>query len=180
MTLADLTIGSYRAKSYATLPEADEYLTFDPQRAPGWLSLADDAKSRYLVGATRRLDEFAWRGEQVAADQGTAWPRTGFEAPLPADIVHATILLAADYDDVSLSASGGSGGIKRKRVGPLEIEYARGAAASASHALVGDQLAHDILVLISRYLVAPVLTFSSGTGSGSWFDDFYGRVGTAE
>lgn len=180
MTLTDLTIGTYSAKSYATIMEADEYLTFDPKRAPGWLSLTDDAKSRYLVGATRRLDDFTWRGEQVAADQGTAWPRTGFADPLPDDIVHATILLAADYDDVSLSVSGGSGGIRRKRVGPLEVEYAPGTVAVAGDASARDQLAHDILALISRYLVAPVLAFSAGTGSGSWFDDPYGRVGTAE
>lgn len=105
MTITTLTIGTVSATSYATIAEADEYLTFDPDFGEDWEELEDNEKIRRLVGATRRLDQLNWRGELVDPDQNNAWPRSGLKYPddrdfpedsVPKEVEEVTIILAGD------------------------------------------------------------------------------------
>ena len=74
-----VTPGASNADSYATLAEANTYIT--DRRVPTitwWNTAADDAKEDALRFAAVLLDRiFKWTGAAVDNVQARAWPRTG-------------------------------------------------------------------------------------------------------
>jgi hypothetical protein len=65
--------------SYVSLAEADTYtadIVMQPSRQDTWDNLDDDVKARYVVNATRLLDNLAqWVGDKYSRDQRLKWPR---------------------------------------------------------------------------------------------------------
>ena len=65
------------ANSYVSLEEADAYLTNSLSSAR-WNALLEDDKTRFLIAATRWLDQQAkWNGLPTVVGQGLRWPRSG-------------------------------------------------------------------------------------------------------
>lgn len=75
----DITPGSATADSYATLTEANTYVTDRRVFAPTWWATATDPqKEQALRMAAILLDRcFDWTGNPVDGVQARAWPRSG-------------------------------------------------------------------------------------------------------
>ncbi len=67
--------GLPNANSYVTLLEADDYLSIKPNSS-AWEALDDVVREKYLMWATRLLDQRAkWAGTKAFQDSALAWPR---------------------------------------------------------------------------------------------------------
>jgi hypothetical protein len=135
------------ANSYLTLDEANTIIALDlmTDSAP-WTALADDAKSMWLMFATRWLDDRAiWRGHRFTdplfprdphppTPQPLGWPRKDAydrerhavsSTIVPAEVKRAVALLANHY----LNSNGedeAQAGLRRFRADTFEIEYQMG------------------------------------------------------
>ena len=133
MTITTLTIGTRTAISYASIEEADDYLTFDAMLGEEWEEEEDNEKIRRLVSATRRLDLLPWRGEPTGGiAQTNAWPREGLEYPdgtlvaddeLPQSIEDVTIILAG-APEIDLGATiDDTSNVRSMTIGPKSEAY---------------------------------------------------------
>lgn len=72
------TPGSPSANAYATVAEANTFMSYHPQAAAIWDALDNDVKIQGIVNATRMLDEMvAWEGYKQTFTQALRWPRAG-------------------------------------------------------------------------------------------------------
>lgn len=124
--------GLANANSYLSVSDADTYWA---NRANStWAAYTTDQKAAALIMATQYLDaNYKWRGGLATSTQALGWPRdlefdnegrtiTG----VPQKVKHATAemaIVAAANGSLLPTASGGSGSVKREKVGPLEVEY---------------------------------------------------------
>lgn len=109
-----ITIGAKDYDSFIAVAGADDYLAADIARATGWASLADDAKGRALVSATRMLLTMPWCD---------ATPDPAVDQPEP--IPSVTAMLGADLaakPKLFADASGNSN-VKRAKAGSAEVEF---------------------------------------------------------
>ena len=72
----DATAGGASANSFATLAEADTYMTARLNASTWETDASDDTKNRALVEAARELDPMAWDGIRTASTQALSWPRS--------------------------------------------------------------------------------------------------------
>lgn len=141
------------AESYISVSDAD---TWHANRGnTAWAAFDTTKKEQLLRTATDYMALYAgaWVGRRVTATQALDWPRIGGEAfgfciasdfvPLP--VANACALLA-----IKATASGGltpdtKQAVKRKKVGPLEVEYQDYSSATKRYrgvdALLGQYLA---------------------------------------
>jgi hypothetical protein len=126
------------ANSYVTVEDANAYL-LDRNNA-AWFAATDDQKVAALIEATDYVDAHDWVGYVEFAAQALGWPR--LEAydregrllvGVPAQVKRAVILLAPEALSGRLrpTTAATAGALKRKKVGPLELEYFEGGSASA-------------------------------------------------
>lgn len=153
------------ATSYASLQEADDYLSL----RPGYAAWEDaDNTEELLMWATRLLDQRTnWRGYKQVNDSALRWPRYGVTDrdgisvaydSVPTPVKHATIeiafhLLTQNVDPSAPIST--SGEIKRVKADVLEVEYFENTAtATTNYFPVGI---NDILFGLGA--------ISTGTGS---------------
>lgn len=154
------TVGGATADSYVTVAAADAH--FDTRlNVTAWTGASTADKERALKTATREIDLSAFQGSPTDTVQALAWPRayapnpdpSGLaesdyldDATIPERVALATYELAlahlnAGTSDLSLADAGG--GIIRKKVGPLETEWASGSSRASGWSrfpLVADAL----------------------------------------
>jgi hypothetical protein len=130
--------GKADADSYVTLTEANAY--FAKHGSPAaWTSLSESQRDAALRYGTAALDGMvAWTGEIQVSTQALGWPRydaTDNEERLIAsgsvpDRVKAAVCeLALLHASTALNTAYDRGGaIVREKAGPVEVEYAPGAA----------------------------------------------------
>lgn len=122
------------ATSYVTVEEADGY--FADRGMTGWTG-ADAVKQSALIKATDYIEgRFGQRflGNKKTASQALAWPRTGAadfsSTDIPVKLRRACCeyalraLTAALAPDLKVDASGLTVVATKKKVGPIETEYA--------------------------------------------------------
>ena len=129
--------GTLAATSYASIAEADDYLTVNV-RAEAWGDVAQAYKEQYLMWATRLLDQRAnYVGSRAFEASALRWPRAGVcdrdgipvaNTTVPYAIKAAVIEIAWHLHNTSVdpSANPGStdpGAIKRIKADVVEIEY---------------------------------------------------------
>jgi hypothetical protein len=132
----DATVGGTAANSYVTAIEADAILMALPYRY-GWDAADADWRNEALVYAVKEIErEYKFKGTRTYDDQARDWPRDGLydkygrevaEDSHPEDVKLAQcqvadLILAGDRE----SETGSMAGIRRLRVGPIEIELQNG------------------------------------------------------
>lgn len=167
--------------TYATVAQADDYLLASVN-GTSWRALeTEEEKARFLVSATRILDQQPWLGEKTEEDQPLAWPRTGTgvtgveDDVVPQDIINASIELAAALVDNAAIATQQSTeqGIQSLKAGSAAITYFRGANGTPA------RFPHNIMEMIRKYLDGYNTTlaggvFSSGTSAETVTGDDFG------
>lgn len=135
-SVSSLSIGSNSYPVYATVAVADAYLGADPVLGPVWEALTTDAKGRYIVLATRRMDVVNWRGDKTESDQVTQWPRTGVtgveDDELPLALQQACCQLAGEAaNGVDLANYTSSAGKEKSiKAGSVSVENFRDFSAA--------------------------------------------------
>jgi hypothetical protein len=138
------TPGAPDANSYVTVEAADAFLAAELGAAtwPASSTGADrDTKERALITATRQLDRLAGRfiGALTWQGQALAWPRsvpaiderTVDPTTIPPRVQRACIRLALRLLQApDVLAPDDEREVVRKKIGPLETEYAPGARRS--------------------------------------------------
>jgi len=139
--------GSETANSYCTVAYADDYISIK-SNATAWLALTDADVEKYLMWATRLLDQRAsYAGTKVYPAGALEWPRAYVydrnDLPVcndcvPKQIKDATVEIAWNLfeNDVDPSDSGGTSGsaggaIKRIKADVVEIEYTEGTTGTS-------------------------------------------------
>lgn len=166
----DATPGGTASNTYCTRADADAYHEAHVAGST-WSAATTAARDAALAHATRVLDaEVEWRGLRAVSGQALAWPRTGLYHPdsgaavdaasIPRPVREAAaelarLLLAGDRAEESAAASDGLAAL---RVGPVALEFTRGAA-------------RDVLGPGVRALLAPFLPawgrLRPGSGGGA-------------
>jgi len=120
------------SNSYVSLEEASEYMDARPH-AEAWTGADDDARDKALLHACRLLDlTLVWRGVPAVPGQPLAWPRAGLtgmgvdSTSVPVSVRLAQMELALVTLGADPMSTPDTSGVKREKVGPVEIEY-RGA-----------------------------------------------------
>lgn len=145
----DAEAGSNTANSYLTVADADSLAdTFASDTSLLWLSLSEDDKARYLVSATRNIENaFRFIGIRTSVKQRLEWPRievprdgiywNGLLNPqyqysvdmldpyeIPDFLKEATFLFAVALTIQDTTKTDENSGIKRLKVDQVvEIEY---------------------------------------------------------
>ena len=184
MTLTTLTISGRSYSSYATLDEALDYLTLEGSVWTKWNSINDEARSRHLATASRRLSRLTFVGRPVTEDQALAWPRLEVFYPdgtpvandaVPDSVADVTILIAGD---LALNRTVEQS-VRRK----LDLRVDREKDRTLTYfsrffpdtlLVVNNRAALDLLVpwLEAKVAIGPK---SFGTGEKSQFRDQYTR-----
>lgn len=141
-TVEDGTIVD-EANSYVTVDYADDYLSIK-SNADDWTALADTVVKKYLMWATRLLDQRAVfpNSTPTDADQPLRWPRQGAydrddeaipDDVIPQQIMEATVEIAfnlfnQEVDPSQVSSTGGT--INKIKVAVIEIGYESGVTAT--------------------------------------------------
>jgi len=147
------TSGSATADSYASLVEAAAYHTARGNAA--WAALASDTvreqclrkATDYMVQTYRQ----AWAGYRTTSTQALDWPR--YDVPMrdgpseafypsdtiPGAVVNACAELALKAATAAL-APDLTQGVKRKKVGPVEIEYQDYSRSSKTYRAIDNLL----------------------------------------
>lgn len=133
------------ANSYCTVDFADDYLSIK-SNSDDWIALDDDDKEKFLMWATRLLDQRAtWQARTLPTDtdQALDWPRmyvvdeNSLTVPddiIPQEIQEATVEIAFnlfnhDVDPSDATTSNSAGAVKRIKAAVIEIEYTEGVVA---------------------------------------------------
>lgn len=123
LTVEDGT-GKADANTYASVAEADAYFGARP-RSSAWAAIAEDAKARLLIHATRILDiAVKWAGERFSETQALEFPRYPEELEdleLPTRIKEATCELALALNARDLTGESNLGGLSEIEVGPIKL-----------------------------------------------------------
>ena len=186
MSLTTLTIESNDYITYASVAKANQLLAVDITRRAAWNGLADDIeKGIHLIAATRRLDMLEWLGGKAGGpSQAAQWPRSGLvygdgtavpDGTIPVEIERATILLAGSITlnpDHAEAGTSGTSGVRRERVGPMEVEYFN-RIEEAAQKPIKDETVHQ---LIEQWLAAKSSSIASGLYvSGTGAESILGR-----
>ena len=181
MSISTITINSIAYIGYASVAEANEYLTVDPTRSATWDGLTDFQKGSYIIAATRRLDLLTWQGEKTGgASQANKWPRTNVTYPdgsdvstteVPLEVENATILLAGSIAiDTGVADAGTSGtNTKRVKAGSTEVEF----FAPKDGVPLQDKTVYDLIKIFLEATAVSSATGNAafGTDGESSFDD---------
>lgn len=126
--------GLHDAESYATVEELSDYAVKFGRTIP-----VDEAMQEALLRrAALQMSAIAWKGCAVSRDQALAWPRSNVRRndwllpsnAIPPQVKAGQMALAAEiHADDLVDPGTKQGAAIRKKVGPLEFEYA---AASAT------------------------------------------------
>lgn len=155
----DATIGGASADSFVSVADADTYID-TRLNVTAWTGAATADKERALKSATRELNLLAYQGVRYTTTQALAWPRDGCPNPdasggedafydedvIPERIEIATTELALQYlkaGTTDLSEADPQAGVIRKKIGPLDTEWASGTAhvtGWAKYPIIGDAL----------------------------------------
>lgn len=137
------------ADSYLSVEDADTYHADRGNAA--WAELAEAAKEAALIKATDYLTQKyrgRWKGSRVSAEQSLDWPREGvyvdgFAVP-DDEVPHAVRKACAELALISVTETLNPAiarGVKREKVGELEIEYQDGAAQVTQYRVADNTLA---------------------------------------
>jgi hypothetical protein len=125
------------ATSYVTLAYADGYFAIDINASANWSALVDADKEKYLMAATRILDQkVRWKGVKVDETSALRWPRSGVydrdnilidDTEIPDQLKEvvcemAKYLLSGEDPTVGIGAEA----IKRIKADVVEVEYQDG------------------------------------------------------
>ena len=165
------TPGAANANSYLDVATADAYFANRPNAA-AWAAVGvSAAKEPYLISATRILEtRIVWSGLRSTTTQALDWPRTMVQDPnypdtnrdigvrwldstiVPQDVQDACceMAFALIASDRTLDAS--SRGIKKAKVGSLEVEF-------------DGSMAPPVLCRAARDLMRPYGRFAGSDGS---------------
>lgn len=169
--MATVTISSTSFTTYASVAEADEYMLANLAFAT-WNAATVDEKGRYLVSATRLLDNQAWLD---AYD-------TFAERSAVDNIVNASIEIAALFASGETSLYGAevsTGQTKRTKADVVEVEYFRNFATLDVRKTT--DFPSYIFLLLQPYLKSNSSSiragaFSAGTDGTSIADKDYGMT----
>ena len=130
--------GHLDANSYVSVEDANDALYADIDNFPKWDALTDENKQRYLVWATRYLDErLRWRGERKIDALGRPisalrFPRWGLHdrdgvrlcsTSIPPQLQRAVAYMAVNrLINKPLPIGISTAGLKRFRLDPMEVE----------------------------------------------------------
>lgn len=133
--------GMASATSYVSIADADNYIESYVMDTSYWDSLADAAKEKHLMIATKWLDQsLVWASDKLNSDQALEFPRVAFG--LPIQIVEATVLLANEIQYGSLNESRPI--LKSQKYGNSEEVY-------ASQYEEGSGVISSVLFNLKRY-----------------------------
>lgn len=147
-----LTVG---INTYVTPLQADLYFE-DRLRVETWTAAEDEDKDKALLMARRLLDRQAFAGSLADDNQILAWPRSGLvdregravdPSTVPADVRDAQCELALAFLREDLTADDGRSGVRREKIGEIEVEYDGRAPAKAP-------LPEIVAALLKPYLAA--------------------------
>lgn len=137
------------------------------------VAATEDARARYSIEATRRLNSERWISTKVSSSQELAWPRTDVNNGVtPQAILDAHMelaMLVANGVDIRTNQSATSTQLQRIKAGSVELEYFKPVG------LVTEYLQH-IMDLIGPYLQSNNLgtVFSWGVSRASISPSDYG------
>lgn len=155
------TAGVADANAFCDVDAALAYLETRPN-AGAFTELTDDEQEQCLIEATRELSRLSYVGTRATTTQALAFPRVGVvkhddpegteyaDDAIPAFLVQATIELAievARLGGTDVSAMPDSAGVIRKKLGPIETQW-----ASPFYRPVGLARFPRVLALIEPYL----------------------------
>jgi hypothetical protein len=154
------TVGDPAANSYATVDEADDYLTLARLHVDAnWTGLTEKQKQAALMWAAREIDLLEFVGSLVDKTQALQWPRTGAyahdgrlvgEDEIPAAVKNAQAELAyflAQADPAGIPAGEE---FERVKVGPIEIDF----KDQPGEGEILEQAPPDVRAMLKRYLNA--------------------------
>ena len=139
-----VTIASTSFDTYATIVQADDYLLASIDFA-AWDANEDDAKSRFLVSATRLLDRQSWQSDY----------NTQAERESITDIVNASILLANEFSNGNTALLGfgaSEAEVKRLKAGSVETENFRSFNSKSFTGSKTTDFPDAILAMLKPYL----------------------------
>jgi hypothetical protein len=145
--------GNPLAVSYSSV--ADASALHAARNTAAWFAASLAEQEAALIEATDWVDSHDFVGEIEFGAQALAFPRLyaydregRLLVGVPAQVKRATILLAADALSGALrpSTAATSGALKRKKVGPLELEYFEGGQATARSFPEVDALLRGLVV----------------------------------
>lgn len=99
MPTVTATVGDASANSYVTRAEADSYFDGYPSASvTAWTSASDDDKDRFLITATRNLENLRYWGEKAASTQALSFPRNlqPNTAIIPPEVINAQLAEALE------------------------------------------------------------------------------------
>jgi hypothetical protein len=140
-----LSISGVDAFSYADVAYADDYLVFDPTYSE-WSALTNDAKSRFLVTATRFLDTLNW-----AEPWDTQTEREAENKIVQACVILASMISRGEADFISTGTT--ASGTKRLKAGSAEIEFFGSASNSSASFGGSNQLPSQLWLLLKDFLI---------------------------
>lgn len=132
----DATVAGASSDSYATLAEANAYVT-EVGGGAAWTDLADAAKENFLKRATRAIDRLPWAGWKYdtatttagqPAGQRLAFPRAGDldgngDPYLAVEVVECCCAVALALAEGASESSSSDASVRRMKAGTVEIEF---------------------------------------------------------
>lgn len=128
----DVTVGGAAAESYASVAEAEAYLTARAVADSAFKSFATAVKEGALRKATAYIDSYyKFKGIKDSDEQALQWPRSDVEAfgyyvpsdSIPLRVKHATIELAVKAAAGDLAPDVSAQLVTAEQVGPLSVSY---------------------------------------------------------
>jgi len=154
------TVGDPAANSYATVDEADDYLTQARLHvSTSWTELTNDQKEAALMWATREVDLYEFIGTILATDQALQWPRFNAythdgrlvaEDAIPQAVKNAQAELAYFLAQADPSGVPAGEEFEKVKVGPIEVTM-RDRSGSGK---ILEQAPPDVRAMLKRYLKA--------------------------
>lgn len=180
LTVEDGT-GIAAADSYISLADADLYVQDHYGGGHAWLDFTDDQREGFLRRAAQYLDSHyfkRWKGIRTTTTQALEWPRSlalylerprvGIEYAtnlyieedeIPTKLKEAQVeaaILLSESKKLQPVLAGGESNIKKKKVGPIEVEYDTRASANLSGRsvfVIVDELLHGLVLPGGRLLL---------------------------
>jgi hypothetical protein len=154
------TVGDPAANSYATVAEADDYLTQARLHvSTGWTELTNNQKEAALMWATREVDLYEYVGTLLATDQALQWPRLNAythdgrlvaEDAIPQAVKDAQAELAYFLAQADPAGVPAGEEFEKVKVGPIEVSFKDRAGSGE----ILEQAPPDVRAMLKRYLKA--------------------------